>query len=134
MEGWYATPQQTAADVPRDFSPLIATLDQLGVTRVYTDYWIAYRLDFATRERIVAVENPFRAIAFRDGQAVPSRFPDVRFADYERAVEKAPHGFIFFRKTAGSSHIVPQLVQHGYRGHVVGPFVVYSLPAGSLRQ
>jgi hypothetical protein len=38
--------------VARDHAPLIATLDQLGITRVRTNYWIGYRLAFETGERI----------------------------------------------------------------------------------
>ena len=44
---------------PRSLSPLVAELDRLGIDRVFTNYWLAYRLDFDTNERIVAVENGF---------------------------------------------------------------------------
>ena len=38
--------------LPRDFGPLIRTLDRLGIKRVYASYWIAYRIDYETGERI----------------------------------------------------------------------------------
>src|SRR5262249_51528526 len=34
------------SSLPRSIDPLIATLDRLHINRVYTTYWIAYRLDF----------------------------------------------------------------------------------------
>jgi hypothetical protein len=37
-----------------DLGPAIAALDRAGVTEVYADYWVAYRLAFETEERIVA--------------------------------------------------------------------------------
>lgn len=55
------SPPQT----PRDLAPLIATLDRLGLNRVYASYWIAYVLDFDSGETIVAVENRFDSVAFR---------------------------------------------------------------------
>ena len=130
MEAWFHKPQPVPY-APRNFSPLIATLDSLGVNRVYADYWIAYRLTFATQERIVAVENQFDSVAFRNGQAVLPSDPNVRYRPYEREVAASPHGFVFFRRTVGSVRIVAQLARHGYARYPVGPFVVYALrPAG----
>ena len=52
-----------------------------------------------------------------------------RITDFfdEREVAAAPHGFVFFRRTAGSISIVAQLARHGYARYPVGPFVVYAL-------
>ena len=58
MADWFKIPQPVPY-APRSFAPLIATLDRLGIDHVYADYWIAYRLDFATQERIIAAENTF---------------------------------------------------------------------------
>ena len=55
-------PRQTVQAVPRDLGPLVSALDTLGLKHVYADYWLAYRLDFDTRERIVAVESRFEAL------------------------------------------------------------------------
>jgi hypothetical protein len=125
MESWFHKPQPIPY-APRDFSPLIATLDSLHLDRVYADYWIAYRLAFATRERIIGVENDFRTAGFRDGQAVLPHDPQVRYRPYEREVAAARHGFVFFRRTAGSIPIIGALRKHGYSRHLVGPFVVYA--------
>ncbi len=40
--------------VPEDLDPLIAELDRRGDTRVWAEYFTAFRLTFATRERIIA--------------------------------------------------------------------------------
>jgi len=129
MQVWLKVPQPLP-NAPRSYSPLISTLDQLGLDRVYADYWIAYRLDFDTRERIIAVENQFSGVRFVDGQAIPSPDPEVRYRPYDREVEAAPrHGFVFWRQTVRSVSIVPALVQHGYVRHLAGPFVVYAPPS-----
>ncbi len=58
---------------PRVLGPLVATLDRLHLRDVYADYWVAYVLDFDTRERIVAVESRFDAVRFRSGRALLPR-------------------------------------------------------------
>jgi 4-amino-4-deoxy-L-arabinose transferase-like glycosyltransferase len=40
--------------VPADFGPLIRELRQRGVDRVYASYWLAHRITFESRERVVA--------------------------------------------------------------------------------
>ena len=119
-------PRHVAQWVPRNLGPLISGLDALGLDHVYADYWLAYRLDFDTRERIVAVENRFTNLTFERGQAVPSFQRDVRYPPYDRAVRRARHGFVFYRQTVGSVPIVAQLEQHGYRRYEVGSYVVYA--------
>ena len=71
---------------PRNLAPLVATLDRLGVRRAFANYWVAYRLDFDTRERIIAVENGFDRLQLRNGDVVPSRDPSVRWRAYEDEV------------------------------------------------
>jgi hypothetical protein len=116
--------------VPRDFSPLISTLDTLGLDRVYANYWIAYRLDFETQERIVAAELPgvIDGVTFDHGRAIPS--PDLpgRYPPYRREVRAVRHGFVFFRNTLRASPIARQLTAHGYRRYPVGPFIVFAPP------
>jgi hypothetical protein len=121
------------AQAPRDFSPLIDTLDRLGLDHVYADYWIAYDLDFDTQERIVAVENQFGSLSFRDGQATPPPDPTVRYKPYQTEVQAARHGFVFWTRSYRQLPIVGQLVKHGYRRIVVGPWVVFAPPPASHR-
>jgi hypothetical protein len=66
---------------PRSFAALIRVLAAHHVTRVYADYWIAYRLDFATRERVVAAVTPGSA---------------ARWLPYQREVASSPRGYVFF--------------------------------------
>jgi hypothetical protein len=116
---------------PRNIAPLLATLDRLKLDRVYADLWAAYVIDFNSRERILAVENKFDAVSFRNGRAVLPDDPVVRSPEYEAKVRDDPnHGFVFFRKTVSSVPIVAALAKHGYRRVTVGPFVVFVPPSG----
>jgi 4-amino-4-deoxy-L-arabinose transferase-like glycosyltransferase len=119
-------PRHIVQWVPRDLRPLVSSLGVLGLDHVYADYWLAYRLDFDTRERIVAVENGFTHVRFEHGQAIPSSQQDVRYPPYNREVQRARHGFIFYRQTVDSVPIIMQLEQHGYRRHVVDSYIVYA--------
>jgi hypothetical protein len=131
LDGWYrATRPSDPPVAPRDFRPLIGTLDRLGLDRVYADYWIAYRLDFDSRERIIAVETPYPStdLTFRGAVAVPPG-GHVRRQEYREAVEVAPRsGFVYFRRNVAMWPFIPELVAHGYRRVLVGPFVVFAPP------
>ncbi len=113
---------------PRDLTPLISTLDRLGVDRLYADYWLAYALTFDTKERIIAAQNKFTRLTFAGGQATPSDDPYNRYGPYQTEVKAARHGFVFFRARRRSNAIPTELSRHGYRRYVVGPFAVYVLP------
>ena len=114
---------------PRSLGPLVSTLDRLGLDRVYANYWIAYRLDFDTDERIVATENLFRDGKVEEGRFVPSADPYVRYPPYQRTVRASrTAGFVFFRAEVSSTAIVPMLERHSYSRHTVGPFVVFAPP------
>ena len=116
--------------VPRHLGGLVSELDRLKLRYVYTDYWLAYRLDFDTREHIVAVENRLIGMTIEDGKAVPTLL-NTRYAPYAQAVRRANHGFIFYRKLVGSASVVPFLERHGYRRYPSGSFVIYARPRGS---
>jgi hypothetical protein len=100
------------------------------VNRLYADFWVAYRLDFETHERIIASQNKLRRATFVNGRAIASHHPSIRYRPYEREVDAAPgRGFLFFRVSTGRSRfLIGQLARHGYRRTVVGPFVLYSPP------
>lgn len=114
--------------VPRDLSPLVATLDRAGVTHVYADYWITYRLSFDTNERIVATEvDPGRG-SIRNGVVYRSSDRIPRQPSYARAVdESSRRGFVFFRRSVGLA--LPQRLEAlGYRRILTGEFAVYLPP------
>ena len=92
-------------------------------------YWTAYRLDFDTRERIVAAVSDFDRLLDDGRTAIPVPGGPSRRPDYERRVAGARHGFVFYAPTVDSVPIVPELERRGYRPHRVGTFVVYA-PAG----
>jgi 4-amino-4-deoxy-L-arabinose transferase-like glycosyltransferase len=128
MSDWLALPQPVPT-APRDTTPLIDTLDRLRLDRVFADYWIAYRLDFATKERITAVENGFAGGELRGARVLLPHDPNVRYRPYERKVDASPRqGFVFFRRTYRSLPVVPLLEAHGWKRTLVGPYVVYSPP------
>jgi hypothetical protein len=124
VKGW--GPRHIAQWVPRDLGPLVSALDRLRLDRVYADYWLAHRLTFDTRERIVAAESRFTGLRVEDGQAVPLSDQKARHPPYEREVEAARHGFVFYREIVDSVPIVGRLEQQGYRPHTIGSYVVYA--------
>ena len=145
MDTYFRTVPVQPPVAPRDLGPLISTLDDLGVDRVYADFWLAYRLTFDTDERIIAAQNKFTELRFEGGQAVASRHPFIRYPPYETEVEDARHGFVFFRESIARGAdrspgkpareraeqlqgLVTELRDHGYREATVGPFVVFAPP------
>jgi len=111
---------------PRDLTPLIAALDALHLDRVYADYWIAYRLDFATNERIVATYDDWLHWSTSSGQVTPNPPLNVRWPPYQRAVARARHGFVFLDPEPYSNPIVDALRPSRYEMRRVGPFVIYA--------
>jgi len=124
-------PRHTVQWVPRDIGPLIDTLDRLGLDHVYADYWTAYRLDFDTRERIVAAVSPMNRLTSDRSQATPVEGGTIRRPEYQRRVRQARHGFVFYRPTVDTVPILRALERRGYRPHRVQTFVVYAPPGGA---
>lgn len=113
-----------------DIRALIATLDRLGISEVYSDYWAAYQLAFDTKERIVGIELKPLSVTFAHGVAVVPFSKYVRTFAYERRVQAARRqGFVFFAETAGGNPVAEQLERHAYRRYAVGPFLVLAPPA-----
>jgi 4-amino-4-deoxy-L-arabinose transferase-like glycosyltransferase len=124
MDVWYRTDtDHWPATLPRSFAPLSATLERLGVHRIYADYWIAYRLSFDTRERVISTEYTYTGLKAKDGRLVPSPEPRTRYSPWQREVEHSDHGFVVFRQDPMPRRL---LASHGYERHVVGPFAVYA--------
>jgi hypothetical protein len=113
---------------PRDLGPLIATLDRLGIDRVYSPGRVAYLIDFESRERIIAAKSDFTGLTFDGEQANPTPGSYNRYPAYERKVRRGRHAFVLYRDELPSIPIVPQLEGYGYRRYHVGRFAVYALP------
>jgi len=118
-----------ASTAPHSIAPLITTLDGLHIRRAFADYWIAYRLAFESRERIIAVENKFDDLYVTNGMVEPTADPFVRYWPYDRDVRaSARHAFVFFRRQQPKGDFVAKLRAHGYTRHDVQTFVVYVPP------
>jgi Dolichyl-phosphate-mannose-protein mannosyltransferase len=115
--------------IPRDFAPLVAELDRRGLARVYSNYWIAYRLDFETRERIIAAEALLYSLAVRGGTVaprVPTRPDDNRYKPYDTKVRATPSsGYVLLRDSADEARARPLLEANGYARTVLDRFVIY---------
>jgi 4-amino-4-deoxy-L-arabinose transferase-like glycosyltransferase len=129
MNTWGKGHPDPTSSTPRSLSPLIASLDRLAINRVFANYWIAYQLDFASRERIIAVENGFNRLVGRDAELLPTSDPRVRYPPYQREVRAGSHGFVFFRNDLPAAPILGELQRYGYTRHLVERFVVYAPPA-----
>jgi hypothetical protein len=131
--------------VPSDFRPLIADLEAHGPRHLFAGYWIAYRTDFESRERITAAEARPQTIArLRDGRLappVPRTSDENRHVAYDTLVRSDPNaGFVFLLDTADvraemlrarvgyeieSPRIRSLLEGAGYARSVVDRFAIY---------
>ena len=116
--------------LPRDFGPMIHELNRLGITRVYASYWIAYRIDFATSERIVVAEGRPNALRVSSADGVipkpddPSLRP--RWPEYDVIVSRVATPAWIVDKSFDVGNIdYGAFAQAGYRSEDVGPFTIY---------
>jgi hypothetical protein len=119
--------------VPADFGPLIAELDRLGVDRVYADYWVAYRLDFETDERIVAGESPQERYARIGDKVVVLDNDHVRYRPYVDEVSLSPRpAHVVITGSADDANLDRTLLRAaGYRRAEAGNFTIWYLPRPS---
>ena len=94
-------------DVPDDLGPLLDALEERGDRTVVADYWVAERITFESRERIVANSH---------------RYP--KFTARVEASESPAH--VFVAGTAAEERERPRLVAEGYARMPVDGFVLYS--------
>ena len=97
--------------VPTSIDPLISSLRKERVDAVFADYWIAYRLTFESRERIIG-----------------SALADERYPPYGRTVRRNPSsGWVFLEETLAEFQFRDHLVAMGipYRTWRTGGFAVY---------
>jgi hypothetical protein len=98
--------------VPDDMQPLIRTLEREHATRVLANYWIAYRLDFESRERITATSTGF-----------------VRYEPYDRKVRRSAYpARVYVQGSRVERRARPALLRRGYRALSAGGFVAYVHP------
>lgn len=84
---------------PANIGPLIALLEREGQDRVFADYWIAYRLDFESGERIIATSTGF-----------------VRNQEYDELVKAAPSpAYVYVEGSPQDDAARARLEPRGYR-------------------
>lgn len=107
-QGYYR-PLADGARVPNDLTPLIDLLEREGANRVLADYWIAYRISFESRERIVATSTGF-----------------VRYAPHDRLVRSSPHpAHVYVAGTRPDHRARKRLAAQGYRRLTAGGYAAY---------
>jgi 4-amino-4-deoxy-L-arabinose transferase-like glycosyltransferase len=116
--------------LPRDFGPLIDTLDKLGISRVYANYWVAYRIDYETSERIIAADGRSGALAIRPGGAVIPSPDDTslhpRHPQYEAVVARVNKPAWVIDRPLEQAQLDKQMFAvAGYRKKTVGEFTIY---------
>jgi hypothetical protein len=95
--------------VPADLGPALRALERLHVTRARAVYAIAYRIDFESRERIIAGST---------GQ--------VRYRPYEREVRSVRWPAYVFVAGSDDEHLsAPDLAREGYRWLRAGDWSIY---------
>jgi hypothetical protein len=97
--------------VPAEMGPLIRTLEAEKIDAVTADYWIAYRLTFESRERIIAAGMP------------ANRYRPYR--DYVRASRRS--AWVYVDGSIGDQHFRASLAEIGvpYRTVRSGGFAVH---------
>jgi 4-amino-4-deoxy-L-arabinose transferase-like glycosyltransferase len=127
----------THAPLPRSFAPLITKLDELGITRVYASYWIAYRIDFESNERVIAADmRPEALRTSAAGAVIPE--PDdpllsSRHPEYATVVSRLQAPAFVFAKgfDPPSADYGAFAAAGGYRTVQVGVFTIYHRGAAS---
>jgi hypothetical protein len=95
--------------VPSDIQPVLDALEAHHVDHVLANYWIAYRITFESRERIVASPSGF-----------------WRYRPYHDAVAADPRpGRVFLTGSRNEREARRSLVRDGYERLPVDGFVVY---------
>ncbi len=98
--------------VARHNDKLLALLDKLGVTSIYTDYWVSYRLVFESEERVRA--KPF-------GHVVVERVPAM-----SAAVDADPNpAFVLLGDAASGFRAALERRGLAFRERAAGPYRVF---------
>lgn len=108
------------AEVTGSFEDLPAVLADLHIDRVWANYWTAYRLDFETRETVVASPLPAE--------------DTMRYEPYLRAVATAPHAAVVLLPPRDACfEMYLNGTGQSFARRSVGSFrIFYSLPAPVL--
>ena len=114
--------------------PAIKALDRAGVDRAYADYWVAYRMTFLTRERIIVSEADLTNLApvgrRRVLPPVPTTYTESRHPAYDTAVRKASrYAYVLVAGQPAQRRDVRLLLAHRFREEKLGTvLVLFSSP------
>ncbi|MDB5056870.1 MAG: hypothetical protein JWO59_342 [Chloroflexi bacterium] len=108
--------QQTWHDQAR----LVALLERLDATRIYTDYWTCYSLAFQSHERIVC---DVLGDNLRQGQN--------RYLPYVALVQRAQHAYYVFTAQSHQASILVRRRPARYLGNISG-YLIYGPVTPSL--
>jgi hypothetical protein len=124
------TEQADGMFVPASFASLIRELDRLHVDRVFADYWVAYRLDFETDERIIAAESPQERYVRVGDKVVVVDNDHVRYPPYVREVSASPRpAHVVLIGSVDEKRLDVSLLRAaGYRRVQAGAFTIWYLP------
>jgi Dolichyl-phosphate-mannose-protein mannosyltransferase len=100
------------ATIPPDTRPVIRALERSGTSTAIADYWIAFVIDFQSRERIIAV--PARGTGVDRHRS---------WSALVRRDSRAAH--VFVHGATAERRARPRLLRGGYRRLVAGGFDVY---------
>jgi 4-amino-4-deoxy-L-arabinose transferase-like glycosyltransferase len=94
-----------------DLTPILKALDERGITRAVSEYWLSYRVILATHERVILndAKDPHRAAYRRDVARAGPFLPSVYITGSES--EQAAR---------------PQLERNGYRRETFGGFSLWT--------
>jgi 4-amino-4-deoxy-L-arabinose transferase-like glycosyltransferase len=116
--------------LPRDFGQLTDTLTALQIQRVYASYWVAYRIDYETSERIIAADGRPSSLWIRPGGAVVPSPDDTslhprhpQYGDIVSRVNKP--AWVIERDLELANMDKDQFVIGGDRHKTVGKFTIY---------
>jgi len=114
MDRWgLYKPRAPDVVVPQDVSPAIDLLEREGIHAVESDYWLAYRIAFASQERVI-VATPYTQ----------------RNAHWQRRVaSERLHPWLFLRGSRTEVEARPLLTTRGYRRIESGDYVLYVPPS-----
>jgi MFS family permease len=112
--------------VPVSVQPVLRILRAHHVDRVYASYWVAYRITFESKERIISAKTGQDHYEVRHGELVPIDAEQGRYPAYNRIVQRSRGAADVF---VDGGSVEPRLREDflalGYRRIVTGGWIVY---------